>query len=204
MEYQEGKVYKIEGDGLTYYGSTTTTLNERFSDHKCNQHCCSSRQIIELGHATIVLVELFPCETLDELLWRERWYIENNECVNINLPILSEEERKNKSHNHYINNKEKHNKMTQQWYSEHKKEHNEITQQHYIDNKEKTDERHRQYNLTHKKENAERHSKKYTCECGSICAWGHKSSHEKTLKHKLFEKNKNLCIVHVSVESCPK
>ena len=34
MEYQDGKIYKITGGGLTYYGSTIQTLEERFIKHK--------------------------------------------------------------------------------------------------------------------------------------------------------------------------
>jgi hypothetical protein len=33
-----------------------------------------------------VLVEKFPCESKDELHARERYYIENNECVNKYIP----------------------------------------------------------------------------------------------------------------------
>jgi hypothetical protein len=31
-------------------------------------------------------VELFPCASKDELLRRERFYVENNECVNKKIP----------------------------------------------------------------------------------------------------------------------
>lgn len=160
MEYQDGKIYKITGGGLTYYGSTKNKLNKRFNIHK-NDLNCASKQIIELGGAIIELVELFPCETLNELLWRERWYIENNECVNIYLPIVTEEERKKKNNNrsnqrHYKNKKEC-NKNSLQYYYNHKEE--------------------------RKEQIAYKHSIMFTCECGSISTIGHKARHIKSKKH---------------------
>ena len=167
MEYQEGKIYKICGGGMTYYGSTINKLNIRFNKHK-NDLNCSSKIIIETGEAIIELVELFSCETLDELLWRERWYIDNNECVNIVLPIVTEKERK---------------EYRKQWYLDNKEEHNIKTRQDYIKNKEQIDKRHKQYDINNKEKIKEWREKKFTCDCGSICSVGHKAHHNKTKKH---------------------
>ena len=76
MDYTNGKIYKIIGRGMTYYGSTTQRLSKRFWSHKLLK--CSSKIIMETNEAVIVLVELFPCKSKEELFARERYYIENN------------------------------------------------------------------------------------------------------------------------------
>ena len=95
VNYAESKIYKIVGSGLTYYGSSCApTLAKRLAQHvadykryKDDKHnYTTSFDIIELGDYTIVLVEKFPCDSKDELHARERYYIENNECVNKFIP----------------------------------------------------------------------------------------------------------------------
>lgn len=90
MDYANGKIYKITGGGMTYYGSTTQALSKRMYCHKQLKY--SSKIIVETGEAIIVLVELFPCTSKEELFSRERWFIENNECVNKNIPMRTDKE----------------------------------------------------------------------------------------------------------------
>jgi hypothetical protein len=124
MNYQEGKIYKIVGSGLTYYGSTKQTLKARINKHKY-QKCCSSKQIINNGNYEILLIELFPCNTKEELKTRERWYIENNDCVNKYIP----------------------NRTKKEWYTENKDKNDETTKQYAIINKEKIQEYKKQYRI---------------------------------------------------------
>lgn len=87
MNYSNGKIYKITDNtnGNIYIGSTIKTLKERLNRHK---YClnCSSREIIKNGDYDIILIENYPCESNLELETRERYFIENNDCININLP----------------------------------------------------------------------------------------------------------------------
>ena len=46
-------------------------------------------KIIETGDYDIVLVEEYPCSTKDELFKRERYYIENNTCINKHAPSMT-------------------------------------------------------------------------------------------------------------------
>ena len=60
------------------------------------------------------IIEKYPCDTKKELLSRERYYIENNKCVNKLLPIVTQDE-KNKYQityqiEYYKDNKEYKNK----------------------------------------------------------------------------------------------
>ena len=92
------KVYRIFGSGLNYYGSTHQPLYERKATHKQsfknNRQCCSSKEILEKGPWEIEIVELLPNgSSLTDALNREKFWIQNNECVNKCVPILSKEEK---------------------------------------------------------------------------------------------------------------
>ena len=104
-DYQLAKIYKITGNGLTYYGSTCQALSKRLAKHKDDKRVynqgnlnnkMSSFEILDAIDCNICLVELYPCNSREELLMRERFYIENNECVNKVCPIRTTEELKQK------------------------------------------------------------------------------------------------------------
>lgn len=95
--YQLGKIYKIVSNvtGDVYIGSTTKKyLSERLKDHKYEykrylngeRGYITSFKIIESGDYDIILLENCPCETKDQLHARERFHIENNECINRYIP----------------------------------------------------------------------------------------------------------------------
>ena len=94
-EYQQGKIYQIRclETNEVYIGSTITSLNTRLSHHKYSLDC-RSKSIIERGNYMIELIEDYPCNTKEELLWRERYYFEHRECVNIYRPITNDIEKK--------------------------------------------------------------------------------------------------------------
>lgn len=92
-KYQEGKIYKIESNGLIYYGSTIQKLYNRISHHKGLKNNTMSKLLFDTGNEIkISIVELYPCNNKKELLFREREWIENNECINKVKPIVSKEE----------------------------------------------------------------------------------------------------------------
>jgi hypothetical protein len=88
--------------GLTYYGSTVNPISKRVSQHRCEFKSSggkySSRQVLVGGNYDYILVEEFSCENKDQLHRRERYYIENNECVNKQIPgrTLKEYSEQNK------------------------------------------------------------------------------------------------------------
>jgi hypothetical protein len=53
---------------------------------------CTSVQLLENNNYTIVSVELFPCDSKMELHQRERYYIENKDCVNKIIPTRTHTE----------------------------------------------------------------------------------------------------------------
>ena len=87
------KIYKIvcNETGLTYYGSTTETLEGRLQKHESRfrkneggKYSCY--QIFENGDYKIELVEDVSCESKKELRDREAYYIRNYDCVNQVVP----------------------------------------------------------------------------------------------------------------------
>ena len=82
-----GKIYKISSSGgLPYYGSTCLSLAKRFQLHLKNGNKYSVKIHLEQPDIKIELIENFPCESKTDLLIRERFHIENNECCNKRRP----------------------------------------------------------------------------------------------------------------------
>jgi len=95
-DYQQSKVYQIIclTTGQKYIGSTTQkTLALRLAGHnkaykqwkKGNSNFMTSFTIIEQDNYQIELLELYPCNSKDELNAREGHYIRSVECVNKNI-----------------------------------------------------------------------------------------------------------------------
>jgi len=104
--YQNGQIYKIHSyqtDDI-YIGSTTQTLCKRFAHHKAlfkkNIHKTTSKSIFKYDNVMITLIEKYPCNDKNELEQRERYYIENNNCVNKYIPTRTDKE-------YYEDNKDK-------------------------------------------------------------------------------------------------
>ena len=102
--YSNGKIYKLVSDKTDkiYIGSCCVPLYKRLYRHKITykyflegkQGCCSSRELFEIddGNVQICLIENYPCKSKDELERRERFHIENMNCVNRHIPTRSQRE----------------------------------------------------------------------------------------------------------------
>lgn len=98
-KYENGKIYRLVCNitNKNYYGSTIQLLSKRLYEHKRdykrylnnNKNYITSFEIIKGDNFEIILVELFNCSCKLELEKRERYYIENNECINKNIPTRS-------------------------------------------------------------------------------------------------------------------
>ena len=117
-KYQESKIYKVisKHSKLPYYGSTVQTLRKRYHGHNTTfrrgkKHAVC--ELLKLGDCKIELVEHYPCNTKEELIKREDYYIKNNDCINIRQAYMTKEYEKeyNKKYlkQHYKDNKDKHN-----------------------------------------------------------------------------------------------
>lgn len=137
VNYQYGKIYKLvcNKTGKVYIGSTTYKyLSERLSGHRKNykeylykgRRYITSFDILENEDYRIELIELFPCNSKDELRAREQIYIDTVECINKYNAFTSPEEAKLKAVEYkkklYEENKEEiYSKIKQ--YRESNKEH---------------------------------------------------------------------------------
>jgi hypothetical protein len=94
--YQKGKIYKIYSfqTNKVYIGATIQPLSQRISEHKSRykrwqngkHHYVTSFDIIKHGDAKIVLLQLAPCNTKEELHAIEYKHICENDCVNKVIP----------------------------------------------------------------------------------------------------------------------
>ena len=155
VNYQQGKIYKIvcHVSGFTYYGSTCEpTLARRLHQHKLafqnhkDKPLCLSHKVLENDSYGIFLVENFPCNNKDELRTRERFYVENMDCVNKCMPIRFEGEQSIWFKEYYENNKQKMLDNHKTYYLEHKSEISEYQKQYRQKNKEKSNEYKKRYN----------------------------------------------------------
>ena len=118
-DFSKSKVYKIVCNvtGLVYIGSTIQKLSKRLSNHRCdykkylnNKHSyVSSFKIIENDNNNIFLIEDCPCERKEQLHARERYWIENIQCVNMTIPTRTIKEW-------YEDNKENKIKTVKEYY----------------------------------------------------------------------------------------
>ena len=108
MDYKNGKIYRIvcEETGLQYIGSTCSTLVKRLSGHKRNKRCACKDFI----NPKIFLIEDYPCDRKDQLLMRERYHMENTECVNLVRPIITKEDKQEYHKVYYKSNMERYEK----------------------------------------------------------------------------------------------
>ncbi len=110
-DYSKSKIYKITSPHTSdiYIGSTVQKLSKRKAGHQekykiylqtnDKHHYTTSFKLIELGPVDICLLEEYPCQSKEQLHARERYYIENNQCVNKYIPSRTDKE-------YYEDNKE--------------------------------------------------------------------------------------------------
>jgi len=130
--YQNGRIYAIKSyqTELIYIGSTTQILSKRLGEHRINYKkngVTSSKEILKYPDYYIELIELFPCNSKEELLKREGYFIKQNIniCVNCCIP----------------------GRTYKEWINDNKEHIDELRKQHYLNNVEKLKEYQKQYHL---------------------------------------------------------
>jgi hypothetical protein len=197
MSYENSKIYKLvcNKTNQIYYGSTIQHLYQRKHDHKKHYnhfingtfHYMSSFEIIKEGDYDIVLVEKYPCKDKDELHMRERFYIENNECVNkCKRPFVTEDEKKDKNKEtrkiYVEKNKDKIKEKNKKWRE------SETGIKYYQNNKEIILTKGKLQYEKVKDVLLEKRKEKIVCECGTECRKADISTHKKSKKHQEYIK----------------
>jgi len=113
------KIYKIVDNinNNVYIGSTCCSLKKRLVNHKSNYkrflkgifNNVTSFDILKNNDYKIELLEDCEIKTKDELLAKERYYIENNDCLNKCIPVRTEKEYKQYQKEYRETNKDKAN-----------------------------------------------------------------------------------------------
>jgi hypothetical protein len=165
-----GYVYKIydNTNNNVYYGSTKQKISARLAGHRRNyKHFLNGKypfttsfKILENGDYAISLIETVEYNDKIELTARERHYIENNECINKNVPNRTIKE-------YYQDNKDKiteqhkeYNQQNKDKIKEYKKKYQEINKdklkeqkkEYYQDNKDKKKEYQKEYREANKEQ----------------------------------------------------
>jgi len=141
VNYQQGKIYKIvdKTNNNIYIGSTAEKyLSQRLQRHivdyknylKKKQHYMTSFEIIKNGDFEILLLETYACNNKYELQQRERYYIENNTCINKNIPTRTKKEWTEK-------NKDKIRQKQKEWVEKNKNKRKEYHKEYNEVNKDK-------------------------------------------------------------------
>lgn len=166
-----GIIYKLvcNETNTVYYGSTTCSLNRRICGHKsgCKEwkagkrHYTTSYSIIEKGNYSYSLIETVECEDKKQLETRERYYIENNECVNKYIPTRTNKEysdaNKDKAKEYKEANREAINEQRKKVYKQANKEAiNEQRKEYYEANKDAINVRNNAYYEANKEKIKER------------------------------------------------
>ena len=120
-----GKIYKISGYGLSYYGSTTESIKRRLARHKSHYQDYLDKKrtdrisvfdIFDKGDEyDIELIEHFICPDKKTLLDRENHHITNNECVNICVPNRTLEQKKDRQMKYNEKHKEEIRRYKKEW-----------------------------------------------------------------------------------------
>jgi len=187
MNYQKGKIYKIMsnmGDKI-YIGSTTKEyLSQRMTAHRYDYKRWKEEKkskilsfdiFDEYGveNCKIILLELCPCNTKDELIARESHYIRTLTCVNKVIPDRTKQEYQKE---YRLNNRE--------LVSEKRKEYN-------TQNKEAISKQGKEYREINKENIREKQKQPFNCECGITCRIDSKPKHLRTKKHLDFITSKS-------------
>lgn len=145
--YSNGKIYKLvdNTNGAVYIGSTCLPLHKRLYNHKKSYnlwlnkkyHYVSSFKILENENYNIVLIENYSCNSKEELLMKERKWIDELKCVNIYKPIVNIDERKELKKIYCEKNKEHIQERNKKYEEQNKEKRKEQKNIYYLINKEK-------------------------------------------------------------------
>lgn len=180
--YNNGKIYKLISNNTNdiYIGSTSCPrLCTRLQIHKDaykrylnnTGRYYSGCELLKYPDCKIILLENYPCSTKEELFSKEREYIEKNNCVNLQKPIMTRDELLQYHKDYYSNNI---------YYF------NEVSKNYREKNRELIKERDKIYYTNNKEKRNKKASEVIVCDCGKNTTKAHLSRHKKTKFHLDF------------------
>ena len=152
--FENPKIYALSSPhtNLLYIGSTCMSLGLRLRNHQelykqfikgSHNRKCSAFKLFELGFDDVRIETIDECEDIcckKALLKKERFWIENNNCVNKNIPSRTAlESSKAHYYNHieekkqyYIDNREKRIQYAKDYIKANQEKYNEYQRQRRI------------------------------------------------------------------------
>ena len=222
-DYSKTRIYKIVSDQTedVYVGSTIQPLYARIHGHKKDMikgHYCSSHEIMKHGDYRIVLIENYPCDSNEQKLGREYYWIKEyrRQCINIvnkqcpgrNIKQWYEDNRDEilaKAKEYRENNRDEISAKSKEYRESNRDEISERKKDYYKNSRDKLAlkqkkqyESNRDQILAKQKAYGEankdailekRKSATFTCGCGSTCRQCDKARHERTIIHMKWAKN---------------
>ena len=186
--YNTGKVYKLvnDVDDKIYIGSTCNPLCKRICGHRADAKKHPERSVykhlntIGWPNVHIILIENYPCDNIEQLHSRERYYIDLlKPALNKVIPTRTDKE-------YYTANKDKISDQMKQYYTANKDKIIDRSKQYYTANKDKIIDHMKQYYTDNKDKIKDYYAIKYACSCGSNVNVHQKARHELSMKHKKF------------------
>jgi hypothetical protein len=98
MDFSKSKIYRVVGGDEVYIGSTTRSLDTRWTEHKhdfkrgAKLTSCQILTKYGIDNCRLELIEEYPCASHNELREREAEIIKNTTCVNKKIPNRSRQE----------------------------------------------------------------------------------------------------------------
>ena len=204
VDYQNAKIYKLwsPSQNLVYIGSTTQKLSQRKTKHVSDfkswqngkKNFVTSFTILECEDNRIELIENYPCNSREELLKREGYYIKELDCVNKCVSGRTQKEYREehkeelaKKHKEWRqNNKEEILKKKKEYYQDNKEELAKKHKEYRNEHKEELAKKNKEYRIDNKEEISKRGKEKITCECGSILRKTDLERHKRSKRHLYF------------------
>lgn len=203
IDYSRGKIYKIQNTetGKVYVGHTTKQyLSQRLNEHRTRcrawqtddkRRYCTSFEVLENNNHQILLLEAFPCSSVEELRVRERYWIDSIECVNKQKPTRTKKEWQ---HDNKERNKARREERKEE-IVQYRKDYREANREQISDkmkkwyraNKERIKEQKRGYRENNKEQIKARNSIQINCPCGGHYRRDTKARHTRSVKHQSWE-----------------
>jgi len=176
-KYEKGKIYKLccKDPTITeiYIGST---LNQYRRKHEHKSNCNNPNRkmynyyvyqfIRENGgfeNWDIVILEEYPTENKNELVWKEREYIELLQPAlnSVKRPVITTEENREANRKYREENPEKYREKNRKWRENNKEKCSEYYKKYYEENPEKYREKNRRWCEENSEKLRESHKKYY-------------------------------------------
>ena len=201
-----GFTYKLQdktNPELVYYGSSEMpTLEDRLKIHIYNfekwkknndNGYCSSYRVLELGNYKPTLLKIVFFTIKWELWEQERKLIENNECVNIQVPNRTPAEYREANKEFYKEYHAEYREANREQLKQNEKEYYQANKEYFKDyyqqNKDKILEQNAEYRVKNKDKIKEKYNKKFVCDCSGKYTYQNKTRHIKSPKHQNWVKS---------------